>query len=58
MSRELFLSSSPFDEPERILNPENQFVERLAMSLRGAKKALFIAADPDNNLQVKIKEVV
>ncbi len=49
MGRELFLSSSPFDEPERILNLENRFVERLAMSLRNAKKALFIAADPDNS---------
>lgn len=48
MSRELFLTSSPFDEPERILNPANQFVEKLTDSLRNAKKALFIASAPDD----------
>lgn len=48
MSRELFLTSSPFDEPDRVLNPANQFVEKLTDSLRNAKKALFIASAPDD----------
>ncbi len=47
MSREIFLTSSPFDEPDRVLNPANQFIEKLTCSLQGAKKALFIASAPD-----------
>ncbi len=48
MSRELFLTSSPFSEPDRGLNPANGFAEKLTDSLRNAKKALFIAAAPDD----------
>lgn len=48
MSRELFLTSSPFDEPDRVLNPANQLVEKLTHSLQGVKKALFIASAPDD----------
>lgn len=48
MIKELFLVSSPFSEPEKPLNAENKFVERLCQSLKGVNKALFITSDPDN----------
>lgn len=48
MNQELFLTSSPFYQPGKPLNSSNKFIEKLSLSLKHAKKALFIASDPDN----------
>lgn len=48
MSKELFLTSSPFGERGKPLNGDNQFVKRIGESLSNVKSALFITSDPDD----------
>lgn len=47
----LFITSSPFIDgaPKAILNPQNDFLERLKAALPPFPRCLFIASDPDSH---------